>query len=249
MISCSSVGTLNGYAFAMQRLAEAEQMWCQLCESETRQSIGKVLRSAFLQQGVQRICKEDDSIPTKCYTTLLDISKRQATYFNLQQATAEELPKYLKASVAMPLYNHSVQIRQNAFFDGAMIDNIPVAPLIAQPPDYIFCIYFDNYSYTFENQIFDKRIVKITFPAENRLMDSVLFRKESIEKMIMQGFEETGIKLRMLLSEGKENIEYIYRCIEMLNRQMPEPKVRLTGDVFVTNLNRIVKKFAKRRLE
>ncbi len=249
VISCSSIGALNGYAFAMQRLSQAEKMWMQLCETNTRQSIGKVLRSVFLQQEIENICSKEDTLPTKCYTTLLDLSKRQVTYFNLQQALKDDLPQYLKASVAMPVYNRSVRLGDNSYFDGAMVDNIPVYPLLLQPPDYIFCIYFDNYSYTFESTVFDKRIIKITFPAENRLKDSVLFRKESIYEMLSQGFEDTSKLLQALLYKGKDDLGHIYRHIEFINRHMPSPKVRITGDVFVTNLNRIAKKFAKRKLD
>ena len=249
VISCSSIGALNGYAFAMHRLHEAEKMWRNLCKTTPRQSIGRVLRSTYLQQQIEHLCYENDTVPVKCFTTLLDISKRKVSYFNLQQAPPEALSQYLKASVSMPIYNRSVRLGNHAYFDGAMVDNIPVYPLLLQPPDYIFCIYFDTYSYTFESNLFDQRIIKITFPAENRLKDSVLFRKEVIEEMLSRGYEETQLMLQSLLSSGKEDLEYIYHYIKVLNQRMPPPKVRITGDVFVTNLNRITKKFAKRNIE
>lgn len=248
LISCSSIGTLNGYAFTMRRLRQAEEMWLGLCEANPRQSIGHVLRSAFLQQGIGSICSADDTVPTRCYTTLLDIGKRQLTYFNLQQAASGTLPDYLKASVAMPIYNHSVRIGENSFFDGAMVDNIPVYPLLNDPPDYIICIYFDNYSYTFESAFFDRRIIKITFPAENRLKDSVLFRKETIREMLTGGYEDASLLLDTVFRNGKDDLERIAQGITSINRLLPPPRIRITGDVFVTNLNRIAQKFAHRDL-
>lgn len=249
LISCASVGVLNGYAFAMQRLKQAEHMWKELCESETRLFIGKVLQSAFLQRSVASICSNDDFLQTSLYTTLLNWAKRQVRYCDLQKVPSTELASYLRASVAMPIYNRAVKIGRHSYFDGAMIDNIPVFPLLETPPDYLICIYFDDSTYTFENDFFDKRIIKITFPAKNRLKDSVLFRRDSIAEMLEEGYEKTAELLRVVFACGKDDVESIYRCIALRNREAPEPKLRITGDVFVSNLNRIAQKFATRKVE
>lgn len=248
-ISCASVGSLNGYAFTMQRLAQAEAMWHGLCETETRMFVGKVLRSNFLQQSVGLICNSNDVLPTCLRTTLLNFGKRRVSYTNLQEVPNDRLASYLRASVAMPIYNHSVKIGQHSYFDGAMVDNIPVFPLLAEPPDYIFCIYFDDTTYMFENEFFDSRIIKITLPARNRLKDSVLFRKDSIADMLEQGYEKTAELLHVVFAGGKDDLEGIYRCIALRNREATAPKLRVTGDVFVSNLNRIAQKFSARKIE
>lgn len=249
LISCASVGALNGYAFATQRLSQAETMWRGLCETESRLFIGKVLRSSFLQQSVGLICENDDVLPTALHTTLLNLAKRQVSYANLQEVPGSQRTAYLRASVAMPVYNSAVKIGGNSYFDGAMVDNIPVYPLLDKPPDYSFCIYFDDTTYLFENEFFDRRIIKITFPARNRLKDSVLFRKESISDMLEQGYEKTAELLRVVFAGGKDDLEGIYRCIALRNREAPSPRLRVTGDVFVSNLNRIAQKFASRKIE
>lgn len=248
MISCASVGTLNGYAFAMRRLAQAEELWLNLCESTERRSIGSVLRSAFLQQGIDRICRAEDVLPVCCYTTLVDIGKRRLAYCDLRQTGGDELARYLKASVAMPICNHAVQLGENAFFDGAMVDNIPIYPLLRDPPDYILCVYFDRQNYTFENRLFDSRILKLTFPAEHHLVDSVMFRKETIRQMMESGYRDTARLLEMVFCDGKDDTARIYRRIASLNRLQPTARVRVTGDVIVSNINRVAQKFARRDL-
>ncbi len=249
VISSSSVGALNAFAFSVGHLDQAEDLWKNLCGTDDNLFIGKVLRSSALQQGIYNICSETDAIPTKCYTTLFDYSKRQVKYINLQQAAKEEHANFLRASVAMPFYNRPVKIGKHSYFDGAMIDNIPVFPLLSQPPDYIFCIYFDEYSYIFENPQFDQRVIKITLPAKKRLKDSVIFRKEAIVGMMDDGYEKTSLLLQMLLSKGKDDLEYIYHYISCLKQKEASPQLRITGDVLVTNLNRIARKLTKRKLE
>lgn len=249
VISCSSIGCLNGYAFAMQRLSEAEQKWRQLCEFNTSQNFIRVLHSDFLHQEIDQICSANESLPTKCYLTLLDASNRRTTYFNLQNAPKHLHAQYLRASVAFPCVAGAVRIGNASYFDGALVDNIPFHPLLLQPPDYIFCIYFDNYSYTFESTLFDQRIVKITLPPKNRLKDSIMFRRETIGQMLEQGYEDSTVLLHGLLAHGKDDLDYIYRCIQSANRRMPAPKLRVTADMIGTNLNRVLKKVTKKKIE
>lgn len=247
-VSASSVGALNGYAFLTGRMAQARELWRGLCDEGTRLLVSKVLKSSFLQSGIQTICRTSDVLPTSFYVTLLNLSKRELGYFNLQKAPQEELPQYLRAAVAMPVYNRAVQIGHERYFDGAMVDNIPVYPLTKLPLDYILCIFFDGSAFTFETSDFDSRVIQLTYPAENRLKDSVVFRRASVEAMLAQGYENTKSALQVIFAEGTECLDYIYRCIALRRSALPASKLRITGDVLVTNLNRVVSKFANRTL-
>lgn len=249
IVSASSVGALNAYAFLTGHIRQAEEMWCELCDSGTRMFVGKVLRSTFLQQCVKKVCAESDCVPTSCFITLLNLSKRAVRYVNLQKVPQAELPLYLRASVAMPIYNRAVQIGQESYYDGAMVDNIPVYPLVAQPPDYVLCLYFDEASYIFETDGFDRRVIKLTYPARNHLKESVFFRKESTQELLDLGYARTLERLQVVFAKGTEDVEYIRQCIAMQNERSTAPKLRVTGDVLVTNLNRITQKFANRTLK
>lgn len=247
-ISCASIGVLNGYAYATENLDRAEQMWKNICSNDTRLVITQILRSSMLQQNIKSIYDADKKLSSNFYCSLLDLSHTSIVYKDLSEVESNNIPLYLKASVAMPVYNRSVRLDNTSYFDGAMVDNIPVYPLLKHNLDYIICIYFDDTCYKFENTYFDNKIIKITFPCESMLKQSVVFKKDSIDDMIKNGYDRTMYLLKTVFSEGYENLEYIYRTIEYMNQNKKSNSLRITGDMLVTNLNKLTQRLTKRKI-
>lgn len=247
-MSCASVGVLNGYAYATENLDRAEQMWKNICSNDARIIISQILKSSMLQQNIVNLHDSEKSLSSTFYCSLLDLNHRNIVYKDLSAVDSNQIPLYLKASVAMPVYNRSVQLDNTSYFDGAMIDNIPVYPLLKHNLDYIICIYFDDTCYKFENTYFDNKIIKITFPCKSVLKQSVIFKHDGIEEMIKSGYDRTMYLLRLIFSEGYENLDYIYRTIDYMNLNNKNNSLRITGDVLVTNLNKITQRLTKRKI-
>ena len=247
-ISGSSVGALNSYAFATDRLDKLADAWKNIDYDGSRAFIGNMLKSSYLQQSIKDICKSTDVVPTTHYITLMNMRKRMVNYQNLQHVNRELIPRYLKASVAMPLYNKPVQILGENYYDGAIVDNIPIYPLMKHNLDYVMCIYFDEYSYIFENKYFDNKVIKLTYASDKRVSDSVFFSQSGVERMMDMGYERTYKTLKEFLVNGIEDYEYIYRLIENKNRGI-ERKLRISGDMTVTNINKVAQKLTKRKVK
>jgi len=247
-ISCASIGVLNGYAYVTENLQRAEYMWKNICSNDTRYVISQILRSSMLQHNISNLYDENKVITKKFYCSLFDFCNRNVVYKDLSTVNNDQVPLYLKASVAMPMYNRSVQLGNTSYFDGAMIDNIPVYPLLKHNLDYIICVYFDDICYKFENTYFDNKVIKITFPCESKLKKSVVLNKQSIEDMIKNGYSRTTYILKNILSKGYEDLDSVYRNIELMNRNSRNNRLRITGDVLVTNLNKITQRLTKRKI-
>ncbi len=247
-MSCASIGVLNGYAYAAGNLNCAEKMWKNICNSDTRLVISQILRSSMLQQNITTLYDPEKSLSASFYCSLLDLSHRNIVYKDLSTVDNNQIPLYLKASVAMPVYNRSVSIDKTSYFDGAIIDNIPVFPLLKHNLDYMICVYFDDVCYKFENTYFDNKIIKVTFPCESILKQSLVFKQDSIGEMIKSGYDRTMRILKLVFSKGYENLDCIYRTIEDINRNNRDSGLRITGDVLVTNLNKITQRFTKRKI-
>ena len=129
-ISCSSVGCLNGFAFVSGKLDQAEKMWKHICENGNRRYINSILRSSFLQESINYICDDSSQITNSFFISLLNLKERTVLYQNLAKVSSRSYADYLKASVAMPLYNRPVMINGKGLYDGAPVDNIPVYPLV-----------------------------------------------------------------------------------------------------------------------
>ncbi len=248
VMSASSVGILNAYSFATDKLEYATQMWSELCEDNARIFIGQLLKSSILQRNIKSLCSEHDCLTQDFYITLFDSVKYKITYKNLSNADKGEISDYLSAGISFPIYNRAVQIEGSTYYDGAMLDNIPIFPLKKHKTDYIICIYFDQADYIFENSEFDKTIIKLNFPSECFLRKSAVFEKENIIKMIDEGYKKAKNVLSYIFSDGFDDKESINSKILLMNQISENKKVRITGDVLVNNLNRITKKILKKKI-
>lgn len=247
-ISCASVGVLNGYAFAADELDRAERMWKNICSGDTRLLISQILRSTLLQQNICMLSENEKQLSCSFYAALFDFNHRNIVYKDLSQVKTEQIPAYLKASVAMPAYNRAVQLDHTQYFDGAMIDNIPVYPLLRHNLDYIICFYFDDTCYRFENTMFDNRVIKVTFPSDSVLKQSLILQQANIDAMIRDGYERTIYLLRAVFAKGYDDLDYVYQTIRHLNRISLDAKPRITGDLLVTNLNKLTQRLTKRKI-
>lgn len=247
-ISCASVGVLNGYAYATGNLDCAEQIWRNVTNDDTRLLVNQVLKSSMLQQNIAKLYTPDKQLSSTFYCSLFDTTHLNIVYKDLSTVNNELIPLYLKASVAMPIYNKAVQINKKSYFDGAMIDNIPVFPLLKHNLDYIICVYFDDTCYKFENTHFDNKIIKLTFPSESAIKQSVVVKQSHLDHMIQSGYERTNFLLKSIFSEGYDNLEFVYKAIDYLNNGNQNKNLRITGDVLVTNLNKITQKLTRRKI-
>lgn len=246
-ISAASVGVLNGYAFATEQLDVAEKMWHNVCNEDLRLLINQILKSSMLQQDIINLYNHNSKFSSEFYCALYNSVEKNIVYKNLQSENELNIPLYLKASVAMPIYNRAVKIDNGAYYDGAMIDNIPVFPLVKQELDYVICIYFDDNCYKFESTVFDNKIIKITFPGTSLLKQSLIFTQADIDNMITDGFETSIEVLNKIFKNGYDDLEYIQNCITEQNSNTSH-RLRITGDVLVSNLNRLTQKFTKRKI-
>lgn len=247
-VSCASVGVLNGYAYQAGLLDEAEAMWRGLCCDGSRMLISQVLRSSILQRDIGHLCNDQPPLDSPFYCALLDLRHKNIVYKDLSTVEPGQLPLYLKASVAMPVYNRAVSIGHTAYFDGAMIDNIPVFPLLSYELDYIVCIYFDNACYQFEDAAFDSRVIKLNVPCDGVLRHSLVFREENIAHMIEEGYTRADWLLRTMLGGDHRDTEGVLSAIRQANQAARNSPLRVTGDLLVNNLNKLTQRLAKRRV-
>jgi len=248
-MSCASVGVLNGYAYATGNLDRAEKVWRSICTQNTRYFITQILKSSMLQYNISNLYDPEKELPERFYCSLFDYTNKNLVYKDLSDVDTQKIPKYLTASVAMPVYNRSVNIDNVSYFDGAMIDNIPVYPMSHHDLDYLICIYFDESCTRFENPSFDKKIIKITFPCSSLIKQSVFFDQDNIDDMINSGYERAMQVLEPIFAEGYDNLDCVYRAIAERNKGSKNEGFRITGDLLISNLNKITQRLAKRRIQ
>ena len=75
-----------------------------------------------------------------------------------------------------------------------------------------------------------------------------MFQQDSIDNMLEVGYERTKHVLKEYFSDGYDNLEQIYRNIDFINQNNKDSRLRLTGDVIITNFNKITQKLARKKI-
>ena len=156
-------------------------------------------------------------------------------------------PAYLRAGISIPIYNKQVQIGSGFYSDGAFIDNTPIYPLYEKSLDYILCIYFDDCSYAFENEAFDKKVIKLPLPLKNLFTETFVLNKDGVAAMIARGYDATKQTLDVVFKNGTQDIDFIRSVSALLDKDKPG-KYRITGEVVIRNLNKVTKRIAARKV-
>lgn len=245
-VSAASVGALNAYAFLTGEMDKALEIWANTNRQGERHFITKALQSSFVEEIVAKL-ESSRPIPTSFYVPFLKLTTNEVDYCNLADVPQEDIPQYLRASVSLPIYTRGVVVNGKKLYDGAVVDNIPIYPVLKHDLDYVICIYFDNRNYIFENYKWDNKIIKLTFPDNKLVSNSVNIRHDSLTHMIEEGYLRTKQVLAPIFAGGTDNLDVIYRNIEQYDRSNPQRIMRITGDVVVTNMNKVLKKIIRHK--
>ncbi len=245
-VSAASIGVLNTYAYLTGNIKKAHDIWESVNLQGDKRFITSILKSSFLQDTITSIIS-DSEIPNSFYVPLLDLAYKELNYYNFSEIPCCKIEQYLRASIALPFYNKGVPIGSKMLFDGAVIDNIPIFPVLKNELDYVICIYFDDFNYVFEDHAWDSKIIKLTFPDNKLISNSVNIKYESIMYMIEEGYKRTKEMLSAVFLEGVDNLDVIYERIGRINSLNPQKVIRLTGDVVVNNMNNLLKKFVRKK--
>jgi predicted acylesterase/phospholipase RssA len=245
-VSAASIGVLNTYAYLTNNLSKAREIWKSVNLKGEKRFITSVLKSTFLQDIITAI-ESPDRIDNNFYVPLFDLVNRELSYYNFKDISPGEVDPYLRASIAMPFYNKGIVIGDKTLYDGAVVDNIPIYPVLKNDLDYVICVYFDDFNYIFEDHVADNKIIKLTFPDDKIISNSINVNHDAITYMVAEGYSRTKRILSDIFSTGTDDLDTIYRKIEQSNSQEDKKKVRITGDVVVTNMNKVVKKVVRHK--
>ena len=244
-ISSASVGVINSYAFSCGAIDKAVEVWKNINQHYPKLFVKTVLGSDHFKTAVKDIAVEN-IFAEKFYVSLFNFSKRKNCYININDCEEELREKYLLAALALPPVTKPVIIKDDCFVDGGMVDNIPVYPLLDCPLDYIICIHFDKYDYSFESPSFDKKTIKIVFNDDSEILrKSVWFTREGVEQMLEDGYKKAKRVLEYVFSEGIDNKTAVYERIEFLNSLKPKKQARFTCDIVYNDVSKIARRIAK----
>lgn len=245
--SASSIGVLNAYAFLTGKLDRAGEMWRD-CNPEQRnlRSI-ELMRSGHLYGVIDQLFDPEDRLEHSFYISLYNSTQNRLSYVDLALADPALRHDYLLGAVSVPPLNQGVNIHGERIYDGAIIDYIPVFPLVEKDLDYVLCIYFDPNHVCFECPEFDRRVAKIVLPDDTMLSSFVVLSRERIQYMLNKGYDEGQAVFRELFAHGSGDTPYILSTIGRMNQNKQNAKMRITGEILVAGFNRVTKMLTRKQ--
>ena len=241
-VSASSIGAMIGQLYGMGRKEELIKAFMDMDSGRYGRYILGFTNNKEAMAELEQIVSCPNEMFYEHYVTMWNTSDSKVEYLPFHELSTEQLKLYLRAAISFPIFTRGVKIDGTRYLDGALLDNIPIYPLIEKDLDYIFCIYFDNSRYVFENEDFDRKVIKLhDFPNQERL--EVLFCDPgSYERMYDYGYRYTTDLMEKLFADP----EHVYEAIALHNAtNEPSYKHRLTADVVLSGINVMSKKYGK----
>ena len=246
-VSSASIGTLVAQAHSRGQFKEVEELWKSIDPKEHGRFFLTYSGNEEILRIIDEFVEHSEGARYEHYSSIWNYTQRKVEYVPLHDLSGEHLRKYLRGAVAIPFFSKGEHVDGDLILDGAFLDNIPVHPLLDKDLDYVFCVYFDNYRYFFENDEFDKKVVKLyDFPNE-RMLELMTFRPLEFDGMVQYGYDYTMRTIRTLFDgAAPDDKDAIYAAIARREETMEATyKPRLTADVVLNNINVMAKRYSK----
>lgn len=248
-ISTSSVGCLNGYTYCEKQLEECRSVWNKINFKGALSFAHDFYEKGYIDQIFAPFKKRANPLKHNLYVSLFSLPDKHLRYVNLRNIPSEEYFDYLKAGVSLYPFAKPVKINGLKYYDGAMVDNIPTFPLADKNLDLVIVVYFDKDSFLFENEDFNKKVLRINFMERKIIHDSFSFDPTSVEEKVSIGKETAKniIKEYGLNKElTDERMAEIYRKInEKWISSGDQKSKHITGDIFVAGFNKVTRRLLK----
>ena len=195
-ISGSSIGAWNAYAFAAGKLEQAEKLWKELDFPSFRQIITSGRCDAVIRENVCALVADNDHFDMPVYISVLNIRKKKIEYIRLNEMDLYRRREIMRASIALPPLLSRIQVGSEVYCDGAMVDNVPIAPLKHYRLDMIIAMYFGGEGYDGKNQNDFNKVFGMCLGGDGLIRDSICFRHQAIETMIAAGYRQAEEHLK-----------------------------------------------------
>lgn len=241
-VSAASVGLLNAYAYVSGQLDAARDAWLSAAGDGRGVLVTEIIRNSGLRQTIKELTAAGGPVAKDLYFPLFNYNKRKTVYFNLRDIPFSDYEKFLSAGIAIPLYNKACVIGDEKFYDGAIADNIPVAPLL-NGCDFLICVCFHDGRSPAERTT-DKKTIRLTFSGTSSLSDSFAVRRDSVEFMIGEGNKQAKKILDFVFCRGIADTDMILKRIGELNGSgLPKVQFPVTADHAIHILNKAASVF------
>lgn len=247
-VSGTSVGALNGVLFASSSVDRARDVWLNISPDKILsidlsswhrkfhnnffnipQSTVELFagRGVFSRKGLTEIIQQSvhlslintHSMPV--YATAYDAKTRQAHYFLLNRLSDEEKLKALLASAALPFVFDPVNIHNQTYWDGGLVDNTPITPLYDMGCSTILVVHLNRMAIIDKSKYPDAKIIEI-FPKDSlgAFFDGTLdFSPANAQIRMEQGYRDAKCILEPIYRMMQTQVKLLKKVSEFVQEE------------------------------
>lgn len=250
-VSCASIGTFSGYAYAANKLDLLCDIWSKIHFDSTVDLLFEVWFRHFLKDSINLLINENDTLSIPVYTPICYLPFIHMDYFRLYGDYYKKWRRFMLGAVSYPVLSGGLHwFRGQVSFDGGAMDNIPVFPiLVNEKPDLILVLHFEA-GFKPRKKYLNYGIPIIDFDIS---IDSVLrkhsfdFHHDTIVRRIEDGYNYGKKICSSLFNGGKNDLEQVIAAAEeQKEREFVTRLSNVTFETWVQRLNEIFYPFISR---
>ncbi|MBO7187432.1 MAG: patatin-like phospholipase family protein [Clostridia bacterium] len=251
-VSGASIGVINAYAFAANKLDDLEKLWKEIHFDSMVDLTLQVWFKKYFKKILAKIIKEDDVLDVPLYAPIVYLPFINYDYGKLTGEYTTSWRNFILGTMSFPIFSGGIHFfRGQISFDGGAIDNVPILPILKnEKPDVIIAAHFNSrfkprkYLLEDDTLVLDYDIT-ITDNISRTLHRTFDFTKEGITDMFQFGYEY-GLNLCEEIFGDLQNIETIKEKAQ--KRKQDEKEKRESGafwDETINMVNKIAHPFFK----
>ena len=240
LISCSSIGGINGLCLSMNQIDEAEKIYKTLNFKDLH-NLRFNLKNKLVDRVIKDITLSGNEIEIPMYVTGTCLNTLSTHYFYLDKnKSIDEVSKAINITLTFPFVNGLFRNEFGRFYlDGGATDNIPTYPFLMHHVDLLIILHcYPKYLPPAEIVNSDTTVVDIDVSTRcGNNVGTYSFETKNLTKIFDIGEkygEEFGEKV--LKGDKKKKKE---RCQEFIRDEIPlrkKLKVTITAAVFFNKL-------------
>ncbi|MBP5405365.1 MAG: hypothetical protein J6Y74_05450 [Clostridia bacterium] len=242
VISASSVGVLNAYAYATDKIDVLEDCWKNLPTGGLFSMFRALRKDSLLPKYIDDVMKETDVLDAPFYVTTSEPKKPLVEYWKIEGAYKESWRDLFYQAASFPFLVPKLRSEEKRRLDGGLFDNIPVYPLFYEKDLDMILILHSDPKYTPPEECFaDGKIVfdYVVNLGLCKVIDHYKFDRKRVAKWFDEGYALAKEVFLEIFSEAESKEALRSKVTAFYQRKLAERKKAHAADSLATMCNNI----------
>ena len=242
VISASSVGVLNAYSYATDKLDVLEECWKNLPTGGLWSMFRALRKDDLLPKYIDKVLKETDFLDRPFYLSTSDPKKPLIEYWKIEGAYKEDWKDLFYQAASFPFLVPKLRSAKRRRLDGGLLDNIPVYPLFYEEDLDMILILHSDPKYTPPEESFAGGKVVFDYVVNLglcKVIDHYKFDRKRVAKWFDEGYTLAKEVFTEIFAGVESKEELRSRVIAFYQRKLAERKKAHAADSLATMCNNI----------